>query len=1090
MLKKTLTKMIVYLLLINLAAITIIPINSSASSITLWDTTWSYNQELDIPFDTSLELAKFQPIDIRFEFDNNCWAKNENDHSIRVCCWDGNRWYELESQIYDLEKIDEYNIKACSLVFLIPEFADGNERYFVYYDESEKPSPDYIDHVEIENSYYRYEPISGYPLESDFFKIIDDTYVQYGVAYDGQFMGYNTCQHVTKMKDNITEILPKNGHLFLAFDFKYAYGKGLFDYSSTSQKLISKEIITDGDLMLEFGIISQSKFNELQTTATYKYYHCPASTTRIHAHIKHEALEEIKVYNAVMEDGIFASFQCGSVRSNSIEELNIGDMQPFMHFSNEMKGITQFPIDLDPDYIPENPYIRIVKIQDDVDLGNNNWISLDEGEKGLSHAVIFNSDSVIKRGDNERDGLQINAYEIDYPHFPGLENNMGTIQIGRNSIEKGSVHDDLIPGDFVAEFDAEFFTSNSGGYAVIDEEAEIFQELVKIKPSYNGDFDGDTETLKKHSLKVAVHLSPSAPMGSGLSTLLGINFSYINVELYKNNEFKRSGTAGRIPMKTILNFDELQPFEQIIAILRSFDLKNFTFFKTVTFQNLEPGEYVIKIYKENLPISKNRRFIGFVVVNLEKDTETHVFYHPEGSVNVELFDQNNKGVEKAEVLLLKEGAVIANSLTDKNGQTVIKAPRIFEPYDLQVLYNDITVFEKPIKIKKLGQILSITESINIQRYRFNLKVSDTWQLTPEIELDPVLIFQEEDKQIILHAEKNNKNNFIFTNLTPNSYQLNLKYKSFTLEKNIEIRDNDELDLVFPAEFKTHLKILDSKGNPCNNAKIILTRENKKLELKNCESETTLTIPPGIYRVEIYDNGDLISVRNIDIFSERNFDLITDYEPFFYTLILFVGICLVVAFLILFIVKKIKKQHLIFIPIILLTLSFLFPWWAINGSSSQLETNTNMFIMPTELITITKTPDVISGELAFLPDIFIDAMNVILVFTAIGCIIFLSSWYFKKHNKKRLYFFSLALSILAFIGSIGIFTYGMSEFCNVGVGSFIGSGNLDIGIPGESSSISVLSNWGPSMGFYLYIVAIVVFILYILLNRSKKFEKRI
>ena len=63
--------------------------------------------------------------------------------------------------------------------------------------------------MKIEESYYHFEPISGYALESDYYKIIDDNYLTYAVSYEGQFMGYNTCQHVMKMKQGVPEALPK-----------------------------------------------------------------------------------------------------------------------------------------------------------------------------------------------------------------------------------------------------------------------------------------------------------------------------------------------------------------------------------------------------------------------------------------------------------------------------------------------------------------------------------------------------------------------------------------------------------------------------------------------------------------------------------------------------------------------------------------------------------------------------------------------------------------------------------------------------------------------------------------------------------------
>ncbi len=73
-------------------------------TIPFWNTEWSYRQEIRLPISTNDSHAKYQPIDMQITFDNPCWTKNENETSIRVCCWDGMRWHELDSQIYDLPK--------------------------------------------------------------------------------------------------------------------------------------------------------------------------------------------------------------------------------------------------------------------------------------------------------------------------------------------------------------------------------------------------------------------------------------------------------------------------------------------------------------------------------------------------------------------------------------------------------------------------------------------------------------------------------------------------------------------------------------------------------------------------------------------------------------------------------------------------------------------------------------------------------------------------------------------------------------------------------------------------------------------------
>ena len=132
----------------------------------------AFKQEIMIPIDTSLDEAKFQPIDVRIMFGNSCWAQNETKHSVRVGYDDGSGITEIDSQIYDLEHSDNSHITACSLVFLIPEEANGKEKYYVLYDGSETSVPEYVDHLSFEDTHYFYEPISGQIIDFDYYKSI------------------------------------------------------------------------------------------------------------------------------------------------------------------------------------------------------------------------------------------------------------------------------------------------------------------------------------------------------------------------------------------------------------------------------------------------------------------------------------------------------------------------------------------------------------------------------------------------------------------------------------------------------------------------------------------------------------------------------------------------------------------------------------------------------------------------------------------------------------------------------------------------------------------------------------------------------
>jgi len=454
--------------LIGIFLISCVPLQVSADQTHWWNTAWSFRQEIVLGLNTNDEGVTYQPVDLPIRFNSPCWVESESTHSIRMICQSKTSDRELESQIYDLVFSDTTHITSCNLVFLVPPQTDGSERYYLYYDDSPTASPGYPDHVSIEDSSYYYEPIPGYPLESHYYKISQNNTIRYVVAQEGQFLWYTTSQYVTKLREGSSEVMPKNGEVLTSFEFVYYYAEEMWEYNSTSQKLISAEILCDGNLMVSCKIISRSIGEDLQTTAVYKYFYCPASSERIQVHVVHEALKDCLVYPASNTDGTYASIQCGGIKSASIADLNFGEIYPYYHFYSEQNVVEEYQFDLNPDYNQEDPVIRLIQTQDDVDLGKNAWISFDEGATGDVHALIFGSSSVVKEGVNERDGMQLKAYESDYPHLPGLDYTVAAVECSRNAYEKNvSGKDTIIPQGFVAEFDAEFFSSPVGGYPLI-----------------------------------------------------------------------------------------------------------------------------------------------------------------------------------------------------------------------------------------------------------------------------------------------------------------------------------------------------------------------------------------------------------------------------------------------------------------------------------------------------------------------------------------------------------------------------------------------------------------------------------------------
>jgi hypothetical protein len=62
---------------------------------------------------------------------------------------------------------------------------------------------------------------------------------------------------------------------------------------------------------------------------------------------------------------------------------------------------------------------------------------------------------------------------------------------------------------------------------------------------------------------------------------------------------------------------------------------------------------------------------------------------------------------------------------------------------------------------------------------------------------------------------------------------------------------------------------------------------------------------------------------------------------------------------------------------------------------------------------------------------------------------------------------------------------MSQITEVGVGTFIGSGDIDISFPGITENRALPSNWGPSVGFYLGLIALLILSIFMVYNKIKK-----
>jgi len=532
-------------------------------------------QELIIPIDTSIEISKNQAIDIKIDFLNSCWAIDEKTHSIRIAIDDGDDLIELESQIYNLKKTDDSHISSCNIVFLIPENADGSEKYYVMYDSSETESPNYEDNISTDDTHYFYEPIPGQKIDFDYFEINQDGEVIYAVIQTGELLGNPVAQNVARFKAGSSKVETNNIDQLAGFDIRYGTTETPGYYGTSCATEVEKQVLVDGNLMVKFWVKCSSPDKKMQTENIYTYYFSPGNIKKLWVNIHHEIYDTINIENPVVYDGTLCGIVSIKSRSATIEKMNVGDILPEINIYSENGLIETYDVPTNPSGSTKE---IILAVEDDADLGENAWMSLHNPDTGKIHGIILDS---ITGFSEKNDGVSVKTWVEQNIKLPGLEADTANSFLTLNTYEKETGHNTVLSKDTVLDYNAEFINIETDGLDLVDAESEMFKILVKTRVfSEKYQKDEKTEDIPRFSLTTYVHLAPSFPMGSLLSAALGKNIPYVYAELHKDNSYKSSGSAGRLPLAAMdIDLEGKNLFQKIKTIINLFDWKNASFFK-------------------------------------------------------------------------------------------------------------------------------------------------------------------------------------------------------------------------------------------------------------------------------------------------------------------------------------------------------------------------------------------------------------------------------------------------------------------------------------------------------------------------------
>jgi hypothetical protein len=385
--------------------------------------------------------------------------------------------------------------------------------------------------------------------------------------------------------------------------------------------------------------------------------------------------------------------------------------------------------------------------------------------------------------------------------------------------------------------------------------------------------------------------------------------------------------------------------------------------------------------------------------------------------------------------------------------------------------------------------ISETTKIEINLYDLNLNVKDKWDLPFNTSLDVTLTSKDLEKTVQLVGNRFADDHYHFTNLYPGNYLLKIGYKTYILEENITIpfEPDSTNTITFPALMDLEIVVYDSHGNPLSNKDVKISRNGKEIENESDdEGKTTFQVPPGRYNLKIFSNDNLIAERKIDVLNCVKYDIATIEEPFIPFVIMGASVIILIGFVLHSYKRKESGFFIIILSLMLAVVAVISPWWAISSTSSEsgIENSTNMYLTPTEMITITSN-DMIAGELASLDETFAFYVGLLPVLITIGVIIMLLSMIFIKRRRRKLSILLSIITVLIFIGSITIFFIAMSEFANITVGSLFGSGELEVNIPGKNIYETLTCNWGLSTGFYLMLFSTIILLILTVVRIKKK-----
>ena len=222
------------------------------------------------------------------------------------------------------------------------------------------------------------------------------------------------------------------------------------------------------------------------------------------------------------------------------------------------------------------------------------------------------------------------------------------------------------------------------------------------------------------------------------------------------------------------------------------------------------------------------------------------------------------------------------------------------------------------------------------------------------------------------------------------------------------------------------------------------------------------------------------------------NVVANVESLLHNAAIVFGIAIVIFAAIIVFWKKQLKVILWLVALGFLIIAIANPWWGLSGENGNTITSTQTLLVPSTIVTMSSTTNLIGGEISEIPEELTMVLQLLSLLIIVTCICLpLTILLHNRYQKISTIILTVA-GILVFIVVL-LFFVAMSQVTEVGVGSFMGNGNLEISLPGTGGNVEIMCNWGPGIGFYLGLVALLIIFFvpgYKIINKLKnKFFKK-